>query len=30
MGLERWNVEDGDTAGEKEVMRRANKILGFD
>lgn len=31
MGLERWDSEaDGYTAGEKEVMRQANKILGFD
>lgn len=30
MGLEQWNSEEhGRTAGEKEVMRRANKILGF-
>ena len=31
MGLERWNSEEkGYTVGEKEVMRRANRILGFE
>lgn len=30
MGLERWDSADSSTAGEKEVMRRANEILGFD
>ncbi|KAL1297666.1 hypothetical protein AAFC00_006219 [Neodothiora populina] len=29
MGLERWNVEEAETAGEQEVMRQANEILDF-
>lgn len=29
MGLARWNVDDAETEGEREVMHRANSILGF-
>jgi len=29
MGLEPFDIEGGGTRGEKEVMRRANAILGF-
>lgn len=30
MGLERFEIKEGNASGEQEAMRRANEILGFD
>lgn len=29
MGLRPWDVEEGQTEGQRNVLRRANEILGF-